>query len=192
MTDTQRLFIASPVSGEIVDALETIFRQRDAISAKLPQRARWVMPEQWHLTWLFLGNVPTAKIPSIMERLSESLATVKPIPVEAQDIVFWPSAKKAKLIVCRLMPSPKLLRVFDVIRRALPDFPPDKTFTPHLTLARLKEPKEPVAAGKPGWSFDPLPPATCLLDTITLYSSTLNPTGAIYTPLHMVPLNGEP
>jgi 2'-5' RNA ligase len=189
MADMQRLFIASPVSGAVAETLEHVFEQRDAISAKLPQRIRWVPPEQWHLTWLFLGHVAAERMDAIRQRLDESMADAPPVPVVVQDVALWPKPRKPRLLVCRLAPSPALLDRFQCIAHALPDYPPDHAFQPHITLARFKNvAATPNTAGNsdPACLIRPLPPAAGVLDQVILYRSALKPTGPVYTPIHRI------
>lgn len=188
MTQSIRLFIGSDVSGSLRNVIDSIYQQRDTIADKIPQRVRWGNPEQWHLTWLFLGNVPSDQLPSIQSRLTDALASLKPATMELQDIIFWPSGKKPKMIVARLSHSQQLARIAEAIRQALPDYPADKPFNPHLTLARLKDNPQTTSHQKPGWTFTPSLPANCLAETVTLYQSTLTPGGPIYQPVHIVPL----
>jgi RNA 2',3'-cyclic 3'-phosphodiesterase len=190
MPKTYRMFIASSVSGAVREQLERIHHQREQIAAKLPHRVRWADPAQWHLTWLFLGTVSEEQLEGIQARLTEALKSVIPTSMMLHDIVFWPSGKRPKMIVGRLSPSPRLSQIADVIRAALPDFPADKPFTPHITLARLKDGPPQAGQQKPGWVFSPFAAVSCPIEDVTLYTSTLTPAGPIYQPMHIVPLAG--
>lgn len=190
MSGTLRLFVASPLTGQAREALQANYAQRERIAAKMPQRIRWLTPEQWHLTWLFLGSVAGEALPDIQAQLKAGLADMRPMSASLQDIVFWPKPRKPRLIVCRLQPNPKLLRTWEAICKALPNFPPDKPFAPHITLARLKEiPAETPAIRKPGWVFSPISPSDWLLDEVILYRSRLTPDGAIYETLKTLHLH---
>jgi 2'-5' RNA ligase len=186
MSDKLRLFIASPVSHTIAEALQSIICQQDAMAADRPQRIRWVPMEQWHVTWLFLGNVDAERVETIQAQLSEALTTAPPVLVTLRDVVCWPNTRQPHTIVCRLAPSPSLSGLSDDIRAALPDYPADKPFNPHITLARIKERK--TTRARPDWHFSPLPPTAGLLDSVILYRSVLTPDGPIYTPLQIIPL----
>jgi len=189
MSGNLRLFVASPLSGAAREPLQAIYEQRERIAAKMPQRIRWTVPEQWHVTWLFLGSVPREQLPEIQSQFAAGLANLKPLAAELQDIQFWPKPRQPRLIVCRLQPDPRLLKRWETICQALPDYPPDKAFTPHITLARLKEiPDNPATSRKPGWVFSPIPPTEWLLDELVLYSSRLTPEGAKYEPVETLRL----
>lgn len=188
MIEKARLFIASPIQSPAFEPLDAIYAQREAISARIPNRIRWVPTDQWHLTWLFLGSVETARIASIQAGLQAALSAIKPTPAELEDVVYWPKPRKPTMIVCRIKHDPKLLRVHQAICRELPDYPADKAFNPHITLARLKEPLPSEGKSKPGWVFSPLQSVSWLIDQVTLYSSHLTPQGAIYSALYTVPL----
>ena len=123
----------------------------------------------------------------IQEGLSTALADASLVEAHLNDVVWWPNPRKARLLVCRLEPSPALNQLAQRIRDALPDYPADKPFTPHITLARLKAQRKPYVP--------PLPLAADLdrstpwwIDRISLYNSTLTPTGPIYAVRHSVSL----
>lgn len=168
--------------------LETVYAQQEAIAARTPKRIKWVPPEQWHLTWLFLGSVETGRIAQIQEDLIGALSSVKPVAAELEEIAFWPKQRKANLIVCRLKHDPRLLRVWDALCRGLPEYPADKPFNPHVTMARLKEGAGLQEKKRSPWVFSPIEPTTWLIDSVVLYQSELNPAGPVYTPLLQVPL----
>ncbi|MCE3234172.1 MAG: 2-5 ligase [Vampirovibrio sp.] len=192
MSQKSRLFIASSIqelSGrQAGETLETVYAQRETIGARTGKRVKWVPPDQWHLTWLFLGAVEHEAIEPIKADLTEALSVVKPVPAELEEVVFWPKPRKANLIVCRLKHDPKLLRVWDALCKGLPAYPADKAFKPHITLARLKEEQTRPQNQKTPWGFSPLEPSSWLIDSVTLYQSLLTPAGPVYTPLHRVSL----
>ena len=65
--------------------------------------------------------------------------------------------------------------------------PDDRAFTPHLTLARVREPAdlrtEALLAG-----FETRPLGTSRVDAITLFESRLSAKGPTYVPIHRTPL----
>lgn len=188
MSDTLRLFIASPVRGEAFGALSRLYAQRNQIAARLPWRIKWIAPTQWHLTWLFLGNVPVEKIALIQTSLRTALVSLPSLEVTLCDAMIWPSVRKARLIVCGLNADPGLSRISDAIRQALPDYPADKPFVPHITLARLKPNFSGLKARPVDWSLPPFSHERWPLDDVVLYSSQLTAAGPIYEALESISL----
>jgi 2'-5' RNA ligase len=181
MPEKRRLFIASPLSAPLRESLLTLYEQRELIAAQIPRRIRWVPPEQWHLTWLFLGDVDVGSIPEIRERLAVALSNFQPVHATLEGLTLWPNVRRANVLICRLKHEPSLASLSDIIRKALPEFKADKPFAPHITLARLKEAR-PGAQG----TFHPevfQTTAEGMLDSVVLYQSTLTAEGAIHQPL---------
>lgn len=188
MSDTLRLFIASPVRGQAFDALNRLYAQRNQLAARLPWRIKWIPPTQWHLTWLFLGNVQTEKIASVQTSLNSALTSIAPVEVTLRDVTIWPSARKARLIVCGLDADSRLLQISDAIRQALPEYPADKPFVPHITLARLKPDISGLKPRPADWSLPPFSHAIWPLGDVVLYSSQLTAAGPVYEALESISL----
>ena len=77
-TRPQRLFVALWPPLQVVAGLNSQVqwaRRRLAQAADSTQpidRLRWIEPEQWHLTLVFLGTVPAATSADLMGRLGHS------------------------------------------------------------------------------------------------------------------------
>ena len=63
-----------------------------------------------------------------------------------------------------------------------------RTFTAHLTLGRVRSPKGRDGLVTAMKTLEFKPSASCAVNHITLFQSTLTPHGAIYTPLHRIKL----
>lgn len=188
MSDPLRLFIASPLRGEAFGALNRLYAQRNQLAARLPWRIKWIPPTQWHLTWLFLGNVEQSRLTAIQTGLRTALSSMPPVEVTLCDAMIWPSVRKARLIVCGLNADPGLSRISDAIRQALPDYPADKPFVPHITLARLKPGFSGLKARLLDWSLPPFSHESWPLGDVVLYSSQLTAAGPVYEALESISL----
>ncbi|HEY9688136.1 MAG TPA: RNA 2',3'-cyclic phosphodiesterase [Coleofasciculaceae cyanobacterium] len=180
MPEKRRLFIASPLAGPLRENLLAVYERRELITAQIPRRIRWVPPEQWHLTWLFLGDVDAGMIPEVQERLASALSNFQPVHAELDDLTLWPNARRANVLICRLKHEPSLASLSEMIRMALPEFKADKPFAPHITLARLKEARPGVQTRFHPEGFQA---TEGMLDSVVLYQSTLTAEGAIHQPL---------
>ncbi|MBV8279984.1 MAG: RNA 2',3'-cyclic phosphodiesterase, partial [Verrucomicrobia bacterium] len=63
----------SAIQSEVRRVLETGFDPKRAV--------RWTRPTQFHLTILFLGNVPPAEIASLETAANELMASLKELPI---------------------------------------------------------------------------------------------------------------
>lgn len=137
MGDTTRLFIGTRLSGAGRAALDAFYAGRNALDFGWPGRIAWTAPEKWHLTWLFLGDVPEDRLESLKERLPGVVPDLSPPVLRLNRLEIWPSAKRPRMAVwCG--DGEALTPVAQGIREAYFDFPEDKPFRPHVTLARFR------------------------------------------------------
>jgi 2'-5' RNA ligase len=167
-----RLFIAVDLPDTIKKNLETMF-------FGIPG-ARWVAPDQIHLTVRFIGDVDGALFLDIKNTLEEvnilpfdlQLKGVGHFPPRGTPRVLWVGLDKSEpLQLLRKKVDSTLLKIgLDSERRK---------FSPHITLARLKNtPLQKIAnflSGNGLFSQEPFQ-----VDDFKLYSSTLTPKGAIH------------
>lgn len=189
--NTIRTFIGSPLKGSAVGILETLYAQRTALESQWQRKASWVSPDNWHLTWLFLGNTPTSDIPDMQERLAQAVDGIESPQLTLETLAFWPNNRNARLLVLASNKNDRgILRVATQIRQAFPEHADPKPFRPHITLARLKT-KERNNTRIPRESLDALLPQSCVfsINEVVLYQSTLTPKGSIYTHLFRTELD---
>jgi len=170
-----RLFIAIELPDEVKRILG---RMRSDIPG-----ARWVAPEQLHLTLSFLGELDEAA----MKRLSGELAEIQ---TSRFDLRFagcgcFPNRKQPRVLWVGLEPEPLLNTLESLVRKAVLtcDVPQeDRPFSAHITLARLKLPaSREVAVFLDQPQKQKLP--TVSVREFILFQSSLTPHGAIHTPL---------
>lgn len=174
-----RTFIAVEPSGEIRDRLE-----QAGISLR-ESNARLSLPtaDQMHITLKFLGEVPECSIPKI----TEALQRVKGAPFQltaARVSTFGKRVIKAEVTDQGSCAS--LARQIDEYLLPLGFSKETRPFSPHITLARIKEYTPDLAAKTDtlcGSEF-----GTCTIDKILLKQSTLTSKGSIYTTLSQVRL----
>jgi len=150
--------------------------------------ARWVKPHQLHITLRFMGDTPEETVPAIVERLAQ--VRLAPFTLTLGHAGTFPSERKARVLWLRLDPALPLRELASNIDRALS---PDgsaalREFSPHLTLARLKE--RPDAGLRrflvehaddrgPSWK----------VDCFRLYRSMLHANGAVHDTIATYPLS---
>jgi RNA 2',3'-cyclic 3'-phosphodiesterase len=124
-----RLFTAIEIPPDIVLRLS-------ALRGGLP-RARWIGPENYHLTLRFIGDVDMV----VAEEAAAALARVQRTPFELKvsgvDVL---GTRKPSAIVARIAPSTALLELQAEHERLLQriGLPPEgRKYTPHVTIARL-------------------------------------------------------
>lgn len=175
-----RLFIALPIPAEIRNELSRL-------ACGIPG-ARWVAPENYHLTLRFVGNVDT----DIAEDVDNALLRIdaEGVTVDLDSIGWFGTKKRPTTIVAKAVKSPELLHLQRKIESAMVRIglgPDERKFMPHITLARLKGTTmmdvEQYCASNAG-----VAQSSFMAHDVTLYSSFLSQSGAIYTPEADYPL----
>ncbi|MEF2232151.1 MAG: RNA 2',3'-cyclic phosphodiesterase [Pseudodesulfovibrio sp.] len=177
-----RLFVGVPVDPACRDALARL-------TAWLAERAgegvRWTRPENFHLTFQFLGETPQDRIAPVAEALAAirfAPFTLRPGPMDC-----LPHCRRPRVLHLTLARGgPDCAALAARVRTAMDPFgyPRGSTFTPHLTLGRVKRPGpiDPQAlAASPGG----LP--AFLVDRFILWQSELTPAGPIHTAVREMP-----
>lgn len=177
-----RLFVA-------IDLPEEVKRGVADISGGLPG-ARWVPGNQLHLTLRFIGEVDAA----LIQEIKAALAGVKagPFPLALRGIGHFPPGRHPRVLWVGLEGSGPLLELQQEVELALigAGIPPEeRSFSPHITLARLREtPADKVLALEERQREFATPAFP--VGEFYLYSSILTRDGAIHTREATYPLSG--
>jgi RNA 2',3'-cyclic 3'-phosphodiesterase len=102
--------------------------------------ARWIDVEHYHLTLRFIGDVDFAMARDIAELLDDSRPPV-PFSITLDTLSAF-GGDKPHSLYARAVPAPELMELQENQERLMRKLglPPDKRkFTPHVTLARLRD-----------------------------------------------------
>lgn len=126
-----RLFTGLEIPPDISDCLSSL-------RGGLPG-ARWIEPENYHLTLRFIGDingVAANEIAATLVRVNRA-----PFEVALQGLSTF-GGKKPRAVVASVQPSRPLMELQAELERLMRRFgfdPEGRKFTPHVTLARLRE-----------------------------------------------------
>jgi 2'-5' RNA ligase len=192
-----RCFIAIELPAELKAELTRL--QNKLRSATGGNCARWVESSGIHLTLKFLGNVPRGKIDEIVRAMEEAVKDLPELKFEVSDCGCFPNMHRPQVVWVGLTGDTKTLgelvkRLEDALTK-LGFKPEGRPFTPHLTLARVRDtatPAERQALGE-AISRAELGIISGIIATgICLMQSELTPKGAIYTRLAEIKLKKTP
>jgi len=162
-----------------LDIPETVRTQLAGLCHGLP-RARWISPENFHITVRFIGEVDEGRA----EDIDDVLAGVEIPAFEAglAGVGAFGREHQAHTLWARVAAGAPVAALHDKVDRALQRVglePDRRKFLPHVTLARLKatpvERVEHFKAAHAMFRTDPF-----LVDRFVLFSSLLSKSGAIY------------
>ncbi len=191
-----RSFIAIELPDEFKLALA---RLQEQLKSGKPAPVRWVDPHGIHLTLKFLGNISSDMAGRITTALEEAARGIPPFRLEAKGLGAFPSLKRARVVWAGISGEMERLRQLQQrIESGLAPLgfvPESRPFTPHLTLARLREqaaPDESLRLGQliAGTSF-----ATAYaidVAQVHLVRSQLTRAGAVYSRISSVKLKESP
>ena len=156
--------------------------------------ARWVRPQNIHLTLKFLGNINPADIEKIGKAMADAAGDSAPITLTVGGIGFFPGIRRPRVIWVGLGGQTDALRNFQrnlANRLATIGFPSDKrSFKAHLTLGRFRQAVNPNILNQTVQDYSDLGDLQFSVDRIILFQSDLKPSGAVYSHLKLVELIG--
>jgi RNA 2',3'-cyclic 3'-phosphodiesterase len=100
--------------------------------------ARWLEPEDYHITLRFIGDIDARAARDIDETLSDIRRPAAPVLFEE---LSWFGADKPRAIVAKVKADPALMDLQAEQERRLRRIglePETRKYTPHVTLARLR------------------------------------------------------
>lgn len=169
-----RAFLALELTKEIRDRLKVA---QDTLRTSLA-RMTFVAPENIHITVKFLGEVDDRLLPRVFEAVKQ--ISVAPFPVTVGNVTLN-NPKRPFTVWCSIDDAGKCSEVFRIADERLAPLGfarETRRFTPHATLARIREPDPslfPVIGTFKGKDY-----GECIVRGIRLKKSTLTPQGPVY------------
>ena len=171
-----RLFVALELPEEL--------RERIAMVQRGVTGARWIPPENLHITLRFIGDVPGDRYDDIVYAL-EAVRS-EPFALTIAGAGHFESRGRVRALWLGIERDPALIALNKrlesaLVRAGLP--PEERKYTPHVTIARLNDA---APAQVSGWlqantMFRAIP---WPIDSFVLFSSFQSRNGAIYRPEH--------
>jgi RNA 2',3'-cyclic 3'-phosphodiesterase len=190
--DVIRAFIAIELPAEVKEGIR---KTQAGLKSFNAQSAKWVDPDSIHLTLKFLGNVPVSKIETISRALEAAAEEGKPFQIEVQGLGVFPGLARPQVIWIGLKGQLDELQKLqqNVESRVSPlGYPTEKRpFTPHLTLARVRDTATAIERQKLSEIVvrtETGPGLTIYVNSVYLMRSQLTPSGAIYNQVAKIAL----
>ena len=186
-----RLFFAIELGDELLDLLDESVAP---IRAEAPELA-WVAREKQHLTLKFLGDVDEAAVPKLASAADRAAARHDRLEMFVREVGAFPNFRRARVVWIGVEQEPRLELLHHDLEQLCEQegFEVEgRPFRPHITLARVRT-ALPVdrmrALARVARSVRMR--AMVPVERITLFESTLAPTGAHYSRIHAAPLGGR-
>ena len=183
-----RTFIAIELPPSVISLLVNVQKNLQSMGV----RAKWVRPQNIHLTLKFLGNINPGDIDKIGEAMADAVAEFEALNLVAEGVGVFPGIHRPRVIWVGLKGQVQTL--FALQRRmednlaALGYKKEKRPFKGHLTLGRFKKGVNPETIRQAVREFGTLDSEEFTARRVILYKSDLKPTGAVYSQLQQVVL----
>ncbi|MFH0900087.1 MAG: RNA 2',3'-cyclic phosphodiesterase [Pseudomonadota bacterium] len=189
-TAPKRLFLAAHLSIATTRRISDVASElRRATASRL--RAVWVPPPSMHITLKFLGWAKPEATAAIRDVVARGIRDQQPFEVIARGVGAFPNPRSARVLWAGIDDSSgDLDRLATGVEQWMEElgFPREqRSFSPHVTIARIKE----------GGGLEEFLPAYQSIDfgrsairEVVLYESKLRPKGSEYLVIARIPLAG--
>lgn len=156
---------------------------------------RWVGRENLHFTLKFLGPVKEEKVVPIMNALEQALRAMPRFSIVGRGIGVFPDIRRARVLWVGLEGKALGSLAMEVEKALEPiGFTREKReFRPHLTIGRWRSfdgrsdlLRQEIERWK-GHDF-----GESWVEEVVFFQSVLKAEGAVYSPLEVIPLGGQP
>jgi len=183
MSDTVRAFIAIELTDETIAFIQKIQEGLRSFGVK----ARWMRPENIHLTLKFLGDINNEDVKKAGDAIISAARENASITLRAKGIGVFPGVKRPRVIWTGIAGQTKelvnLQKILDGKLQTIGFSKEKRPFKGHLTIARIKkkiDAKRLIDAMKEYSGFES---KAFMADEVVLFKSELKPSGAVYSRL---------
>ncbi|HLJ16619.1 MAG TPA: RNA 2',3'-cyclic phosphodiesterase [Bryobacteraceae bacterium] len=181
-----RLFVGLDLPASVKSKLsELLDRLRPAA------RLKWSPVSNLHLTTKFIGEWPEQKLPEMVTALQSVSVPAQGLAIGIRGLGWFPNPHHPRVLWAGVIAPPALVALARATDQATAELGvpvEERDYSPHLTLARIKDPTPLTALQQ---AVAKLASVDCGQFTPTafyLYHSKTGPSGSVYTKLAEFPL----
>jgi 2'-5' RNA ligase len=181
-----------------VDTGETIRDHAVELQRKLGRNAtsiKWVVPENLHLTLLFLGEVDELEVLQICKAIAAKCKDIPPFTMAIEGLGAFPNNRHPKILWAGVKEGVEELKILhDALEAPLLDMGAyrreDRAYTPHLTLGRLAQEDRGQSWAQTISAHATWQAGDTVVREVLVMSSELQRDGPVYTVLGRAKLGG--
>src|SRR5665811_1068115 len=91
----KRLFIGIPIESEKAVQLAEIWRKDQHLNRSV---LKWVNPENWHITLVFLGSTPVSQVILLQQLIDQSFDGISTFNTELSRVGVFPNTHNPKVL----------------------------------------------------------------------------------------------
>ena len=182
----KRLFVAILLPEEILQNLEEAQKN----FKRFARDAKWVQVHSIHLTLKFLGYVDPSKIQDIRQALAAVSQRFPPLKISVKGCGFFPNSRKPSIFWAGIE-SKEIVSIQQALESELANLgfeAEERTFNPHLTLARFRDPHGLMPLVEEANQFQNTTFGEFIANSFILFESILHREGAEHIFLAEYPL----
>jgi RNA 2',3'-cyclic 3'-phosphodiesterase len=178
----KRTFVAIEISPD--NKLLNVYNHLK--QAFLSENMRWVDSNHFHITLFFLGETLDEQIPSIISKIEQSVTGISSFDLVLKGFGVFPAAMNPNVLWLGIEKNEELLKLKSSIDKVLEPFgfkAEKRKFTPHLTIARVKEVENKNLINDSLINFKDVLIGQVRIDKLVFFESSLTPNGPVYNKL---------
>lgn len=189
MKETIRTFIAVPIHDSVKKSIADLQRELTLTKADV----KWVRPGNVHITLKFLGDVETDRIAEVSRKVEDAARSFGRFSIRIGGTGAFPNARRPHVLWIGVQeganPLIELSARIDSAMVRIGFEKEKRPFSPHLTIGRVRSMQNVREAvdlmQRSAWNTEPFD-----AETVVVMKSDLQSTGAAYTPLATIKLQG--
>ena len=177
------------IAVDLPEPIRAALRQKQASFRSVSPDARWTNPEGIHLTLKFLGQISDAKVKEVSQSL-RNLGRFERFTVGLKGFGFFPDSRRPRVFWAGVEAPANLVQLVEQVEDAMQRIGfarEDRTFRPHLTLARFRVPQAQPALQSLLAQQTELELGSFEVSEFFLFESKLSPKGAEYRKVEKFP-----
>jgi 2'-5' RNA ligase len=180
-----RLFTAIEIPDEIRDRLERLITH-----LRPTAHVKWSPVYNLHITLKFIGEWPADDLEKLQSALTQ-VAPRQPLEIDVRSVGWFPNPYHPRVFWAGVTGGhglPALAADIESVLQPLGIAKDEREFSPHLTLARIKQPAPLDSLRQAVCDLESVEFGTFPADRFCLYRSQPGQAGSIYTKLSEFPL----
>ena len=173
-----------------IDAFPILLKyEKDILNSGV--NVKVVEPENVHITLKFLGETKLEDVGKIEEIIKKAVENIEPFKIQLKGTGVFPNENYIKIIWIGIQNGEKIGIIVNKIDNDLSKLgykKENRSFSPHLTIGRLKSAKNKNELLKIIENYKNTEFAEVKVDKVKLIKSELTPKGPIYTTILEIPI----
>jgi RNA 2',3'-cyclic 3'-phosphodiesterase len=188
-----RLFVGLELDERVRTAAAVVAARLETRLSEVARgfRARWIPDSNLHITVWFFGEIAEDAAAVLIEQLRAPLR-VSPFELAVRGCGAFPRSGPPRVLwIGTAEGKAAMVDAYAAVVRRLATLgylPEAREYSPHVTLARVRDPGDAARAVCQVLAGDAADCGRTVVDALTLFRSRLSPHGAVYEPLLRVPL----